>query len=96
MLVGVNHGSNRREQGIPETLIPIEIHLLRRAIWRYLNDTFEPNIDTYEALMAMDKILTLALNASMWGYFREEIAGQAEWDEAMERLIDSSAVGENA
>ncbi|HUP89467.1 MAG TPA: response regulator [Longimicrobiales bacterium] len=92
------HGEHRREQGIPENMIPIEFHLLRRAIWRFLSDSWRPTDETFSSIMTLDSVTSLALNAAMWGYFREEVDGQVAWDEAIARLIakDSSFDAEPA
>ena len=88
---GADHGYNRRQQGIPESLIPIEFHLLRQALWRYLNDTFSPTDATYAAILSIDRSITMTLNAAMWGYYREEIEAHEGWEAALERLVESSA-----
>lgn len=90
VIAGAKHGFNRREQGIPESVIPIEFHLLRRALWRYLSETFSPREDTYSAIVAVDGQITHALNASMWGYYREEIDAHGGWENAIEKLIDGA------
>lgn len=87
---GAAHGSNRRKQGIPETLIPIEFHLLRQAIWRYVNDTLSPSDATYNAILRIDRAITMTLNAAMWGYYREEIEAHEGWDAALEKLVDAA------
>jgi two-component system, cell cycle response regulator DivK len=90
------HGRGRRTQQIPESLIPIEFHLLRQAIWRYLTQHFPPSDDLHGAVRALDAAITLALNACMWGYFRDEIEAQGMWDSAVERLVgDACAVVSN-
>lgn len=89
VLAGIAHGANRREQGIPESLIPIEFHLLRHALWRFLHETFAANENTYTAIMTIDATITLVLNAAMWGYYREEISAHDGWESAIERLIDT-------
>jgi len=89
VLAGSQHGINRRAQGIPESLIPIEFHLLRQAIWRHLHEEFTPNEDTYSAIMTIDSTISLVLNAAMWGYYRDEIQAHDRWEAAIERLIDS-------
>ena len=84
------HGRKRRAQNIPESTLPIEFHLLRRAIWRHLTQTFPPSDDLHNAMSAMDAAISLSLNACMWGYFRDEIEAQGLWETAVERLVDSA------
>jgi two-component system, cell cycle response regulator DivK len=88
VLAGAEHGHNRRTQGIPESLIPIEFHLLRQALWRFLNDSLSPSDATYSAILGIDRSITLTLNAAMWGYYREEIEAHDGWDSAVERLVE--------
>jgi two-component system, cell cycle response regulator DivK len=86
------HGRGRRVQNIPESSLPIEFHLLREAIWRYLMQEFEPSDDLRDAIMAFDSTISLALNACMWGYFRDEIEAQGIWEAAVDRLVGSACV----
>lgn len=84
------HGEHRRRQGIPEHLILTEYHLLRQAIWYYLVGKFGSSARTTEAIMRIDTATTIAANASMWGYHREEIEALGKWDEGIERIVSSS------
>jgi len=81
------HGEHRRRQGIPEHLILTEYHLLRRAIWQYLIDKHGSGQEIVDAIMRIDTTISVATNASMWGYHREEITAMGKWDAAMERLV---------
>ena len=87
VLIAAQHGENRRRSSLPETVLPTEFHLLSRAIWRYLNETWRGADDTFTAILEIDSLMTMAQNASMWGYFREEVEGQVAWDEAIDKLI---------
>jgi CheY-like chemotaxis protein len=92
VIAAAAHGRGRRTQGIPESSIPIEFHLLRQAIWRYLMQEFEPSDELRSAIIAFDSSISLALNACMWGYFRDEIEAQGMWDTAVDRLVASACV----
>lgn len=81
------HGYNRREQGIPETLIFTEYHLLRQALWYYLVGRHGASDRVVRAIMRIDTAITTATNASMWGYYRPEVEAMGKWEESMERLI---------
>lgn len=37
--------------------------------------------------MKIDTAITLATNASMWGYHRPEIEGMGKWQEGMKHLV---------
>ncbi|HEY0674419.1 MAG TPA: response regulator [Longimicrobiales bacterium] len=84
------HGRGRHTQNIPESVIPIEFHLLRQAIWDFISQQFEPSESVHQAIRATDVAVSLSLNACMWGYFRDEIEAQGLWDVAVERLIESA------
>jgi hypothetical protein len=84
------HGQRRRAQGVPEHLIFNEYHLLRQALWYYLITTFGPTEEITDAIMRVDVALTVATNASLWGYHKDEIDALGRWDEGMERIVQSS------
>ena len=86
------HGGHRREQGIPEHMILTEYHLLRQAIWHYIVKQFGSSDQTTEAIMRIDTAITLATNASMWGYHKQEIEAMGKWEEGMERIISTSPI----
>ena len=86
----VEHGESRRAQRIPEHLMFTEYHLLRQAIWYYLERKFGSSDRVTSAIMRIDTAITLATNASMWGYFRAEIEAQGKWEEGVERIVRSS------
>lgn len=88
------HGRSRRAQNIPESAIPIEFHLLRRAIWRHLTHKYAPSEALHAAISALDSAISLSLNACMWGYFRDEIEAQGLWETAVERLVQSACEAE--
>ena len=84
------HGQHRREQSIPEHLILTEYHLLRQALWHYLLGKFGSSNRATDAILRIDTAITLATNASMWGYHREEIEAMGKWEEGVERMTASS------
>lgn len=86
----VEHGISRRAHLVPKSAIPLEFHLLRQAIWRELTDAYPPGADVYAAIRTLDDWISSALNAAMWGYYREEIDAQGQWEAALERLGGSA------
>jgi hypothetical protein len=86
----VQHGEHRREQGIPESMIFTEFHLLRQAIWNYLVGTFGASQATVAGIMRIDMAMTVVTNASMWGYHRPEIEALGKWEEGIARIVASS------
>lgn len=88
----VEHGEHRRSQEIPESLIFTEYHLLRQAIWYHLVEVFGASDRTAAAIMRIDAAITVATNASMWGYHRREIESLGKWDAGIERIVASSSL----
>ena len=84
------HGQLRRAQGVSEMLIFTELHLLRHAIWRYLMRTVGPTDRAVDAINRIDTAMTLATNAALWGYHREEIEALGKWPESLEALVEES------
>jgi hypothetical protein len=84
------HGWHRRQQGIPDHLLLTEYHLLRQAIWYYLVGQFGSSDQITEAIMRIDLAITVATNASMWGFYKAEIEALGKWDEGMERIVSTS------
>jgi len=80
------HGYNRREQGIPESLIFTELHLLRQALWYYMVERHGARDRVVDAIMRIDRAISSATNASMWGYHRTEVEALGKWQESIERL----------
>jgi hypothetical protein len=86
----ITHGQHRREQGIPEHLMFTEYHLLRQAIWYFLHQRFGARDEVSRAILRIDSAISVATNASMWGYHRAEIEALGKWDEGVERIVRSS------
>jgi hypothetical protein len=84
------HGERRRAQGLPEHVIPSELHLLRQALWRYLTRRHGSSDRTTSAILRIDRGITVATNAAMWGYYRDEIEGMGKWEEGMDRIAAES------
>lgn len=89
VMEAAEHGYNRREQGIPESLLLTEFHLLRQALWYYLIDRYGPSDRVVQAIMGIDGGITTATNASMWGYYRPEVEALGKWEESIERLVSA-------
>jgi hypothetical protein len=87
VLASAAHGTHRREQDIPDHLILIEYHLLRQALWRFLTAKFGSAPDVVTAIMRIDMAITVATNASMWGYHRPEVEALGKWEVAIERIV---------
>jgi hypothetical protein len=84
------HGFHRRTQNLPETVIFTEYHLLRQAIWHFLDRSGTEPGKLLRAVSHIDLALTVATNASLWGYHREAIQALGKWEEGMERLVFES------
>lgn len=89
MNAAAEHGYGRRSQGVPEHVIPEEYHLLMNALRSLVGSKFRHN-GADAALVQLGTATTLAINASMWGYYRAEIQALGRWDRGMERLMSLS------
>lgn len=82
------HGASRRTQGIPETMLATEFHLIRQALWRYLCDRFPTDHrEITDAILRIDGVILPATNACMWGYYRDEVEAMGKWQQAIDRLV---------
>jgi hypothetical protein len=90
VMAAADHGVHRREQGIPEHTMLIEYQLLRRAIWYYLVKKHGSGQAIIDAIMKIDTAISVATNASMWGYHREEIEALGKWDEGIRKIVGHS------
>jgi hypothetical protein len=83
-------GWSRRVSGLPEHVMFTEFHVLRQAIWYYLERRYGLTEEVSQAIFRIDAALSLATNASMWGYHRSEIEALGKWEEGITRIIRSS------
>jgi hypothetical protein len=90
VLAAAELGWLRRESDLPEHVMFTEFHVLRQAIWYYLDRKHGPSEQVSQAIFRIDAAITLAINASLWGYHRAEIEGLGKWDEGIHRIIQSS------
>lgn len=89
---GAKHGDDRRRQGITDTVLLGETHLLRRAIWSWIRgQELEPAEET-TAIMRLDVMMSLAMRASLLGYHREQLDARGKWPAALERLVDEAPI----
>ena len=88
MWAAVHHGSQRRKQGVAEHVLFREYHLLREVIWRYLQKRDYP--DLLQAITRVDAAISLALMASLRGFYRNELEDEGQWSETIDNLLDSS------
>ncbi|HEX2190420.1 MAG TPA: hypothetical protein VHG51_16040 [Longimicrobiaceae bacterium] len=84
------HGECRRRHGVAEAVMFEEYHLLRRALWSYLTRKFGAGDRSVQAIGRIDTAITLATEASLWGYNRPEIEALGKWEAGLERLGASS------
>lgn len=82
-----HHGFTRRHQGLPESIIFDEIAFVREAIWADIQSRFgRENRVTAEIILRIDMALTLASQASLRGYFRDEFEERGIWPGALAEL----------
>lgn len=84
------HGESRRARGLPETTLLAEYSLLRQAIWSYIRDLDTRPERALEAITRMDLAMTLATQAAMHGYNRQEMERLGLWPKKIEQLTRAS------
>ena len=89
IVAAMEHGRERRKQGLEDALIFTEYHLLRQAMWRFIRDGFDPRRGV-EAITRIDTAITLATIASLRGYHAQELEARGNLNEAIEQLTDQS------
>ncbi|MDR0786466.1 MAG: hypothetical protein LBG44_01130 [Gemmatimonadota bacterium] len=82
-----HHGFIRRGQGLVESTLFDELAFVREAIWTDIQRRFggESRI-TAEVILRIDMALTLASQASLRGYFREEFDERGLWPRVLAEL----------
>lgn len=80
------YGYGCRTHGVPQHLIPAGYQLLHEALRSFLSRKFRHD-SAGAALVQLRSATTLAINGSMWGYYRPEIQALGRWERGMERLI---------
>lgn len=84
------HGEHRRQQGFPETILLSEYSLLRQAMWSYIRELDTDSDQALDAVSRLDLAVTLATQAAMHGYHREEMERLELWPSKIEQLARAS------
>lgn len=85
----VEHGRERRKQGLDDSLLFTEYHLLRQAMWRFIRERFSPRRGI-EAITRIDTAITLATIASLRGFHGAELDARGDWAQVIEQLTNES------
>lgn len=80
-----NHGECRREQGVEVESVFTEYDRLRTATWRQLR-TLADAPTSYDAIFAIDGLLSVASRATALGYHRSEMEANGLWEKHLEEL----------
>lgn len=83
------HGQHRGEEGLDDTLLYREYHLLRRALWRQLKEDHGETTTVYYATMRVDALISLANAAALYGLYRPRLEAERRWPDVLEELLES-------
>jgi hypothetical protein len=91
---GVEHGEHRATLGVPDSVLFTEYDLLRRAIWRFLQESEfgRASTDAGRGILRIDAAISLATRASLVGYHRPQLEALGRWGTAIQTLVDESAL----
>lgn len=82
------HGEHRAEQGLEESLLYREYHLLRRALWEQMKSKHGENATVYYATMRLDTLTSLATAAALQGLNRSRLERNDSWPDVLDQLLD--------
>ena len=76
--VACKHGQRRREQGLSDSVLHREHHLLRAAIWDFVQDRHGSSDAAFEVVSHVDVASTLVTSGSLHGYHIEDLESREE------------------
>jgi hypothetical protein len=83
----VEHGKERRTLGSDETEVFEDYERVRRTLWRGIRQSpSDPGVAS-ELILRIDAAISLAVAASLRGYYQDVIERSGEWPVAVERLL---------
>lgn len=82
------HGRHRGEEGLTDTLLYREYHLLRRALWQRLKDDHGETAAVFYATMRMDALISLANSAALYGLNWAALDEAGRWPHVLDELLD--------
>lgn len=88
VLAAASHGEHRRSEGWQEAQLFQEYTLLRRAIWRFIQQRHGSDDQSFQAIGQIDAALTLATVASLRGFHRDMFEQRGDWPQSLERLVN--------
>lgn len=81
------HGKHRAEEGMSDTLLYREYHLLRRALWQQMKEHHGETSTVYYATMRIDALVSLANSAALYGMNWEALEEDGRWPHVLDELL---------
>lgn len=81
------HGKHRAEEGLDDTLLYREYHLLRRALWQQMKEDHGENATVFYATMRIDALVSLANSAALHGLNWVHLEKDGRWPHVLDELM---------
>lgn len=82
------HGKTRAREGMGDTLLYREYHLLRRALWQQMKEQHGETATVYYATMRLDALVSLANSAALHGLNWAALDEEGRWPQILDELLD--------
>lgn len=82
------HGKHRAQEGLDDTLLYREYHLLRRALWQQFRQDHGETATVYYATMRIDTLISLANSAALYGLNWRVLEDEGRWPQVLDELLD--------
>lgn len=82
------HGKYRAQEGMSDSLLYREYHLLRRALWEHMKGEHGETATVYYATMRLDALISLANSAALHGLNWETLNRDGRWPQVLDELLD--------
>lgn len=82
------HGRHRAEEGLDDTLLYREYHLLRRALWKQVKIDHGESAAVFYATMRLDALIGLASSAALHGMNWAALDAEGRWPQVLDELLD--------
>lgn len=82
------HGKHRGQEGLDDSLLYREYHLLRRALWQQMKEDHGETATVYYATMRIDALVSLANSAALYGLNWAALDKEGRWPHVLDELLD--------
>lgn len=87
--IAARHGERRSEQGFSDETLFQDLYHFRSAICSQLKNLDSSEVFT-EAVLRIDKLVSLASLAALRGYYRSDYEARGEWPDVIDEISESS------